>query len=94
MKKNILILVFILVLAFALRFYQFGQIPASLNWDEVAIGWNAAAIWEAKIDQYGTRWPLSFKSFGDFKAPFYIYGLSPLIGFFGLKAWVVRLPSA
>lgn len=93
MKKNLLILISIIFLAIILRVYKFSQIPSSLNWDEIAIGWNSAAIWEAKIDQYGTRWPLSFKSYGDFKAPLYIYGLSPLIGIFGAKIWVVRLPS-
>ena len=93
MKKNLIILLLIFLLALILRTYKFGQIPSSLNWDEIAIGWNASSIWEAKIDQYGTRWPLSFKSYGDYKSPLYIYGLAPLVGLMGKKAWVVRLPS-
>ena len=42
--------------------------------------------------QYGTRFPLSFKSYGDFKAPLLIYTTAPFIGIFGMEDWVVRLP--
>jgi 4-amino-4-deoxy-L-arabinose transferase-like glycosyltransferase len=91
-KKYLLFAFLIFLLGIFLRIYKFNQVPASLNWDEVAIGWNAAAIWEAKIDQYGTRFPLSFKSYGDFKAPLLIYTTAPFIGIFGMEDWVVRLP--
>lgn len=91
-KKNYLILFLIIFIGIFFRVYKFNQVPASLNWDEVAIGWNAASIWEAKIDQYGTRWPISFKSYGDFKAPFLIYATAPFIGVLGMKDWVIRLP--
>jgi 4-amino-4-deoxy-L-arabinose transferase-like glycosyltransferase len=71
-----------------------GSIPPRLNWDETAIGWNSFSIWETRLDEYGTRLPLSFRSFGDYKAPFLIYATAPFVGLLGLEEWVVRLPVA
>jgi len=40
----LIILAMILVLGAILRFYKLDQIPPSLNWDEVAAGYNAYTI--------------------------------------------------
>lgn len=83
----------ILLLAALLRFYHLGSNPPSLNWDEAAVGWNANTIFHTRRDEYGTRLPLSFKSFGDYKAPVYIYLTAPIVGLFGLNPVSVRLVS-
>lgn len=87
------LLILIIIVAAVLRLYHLNSDPPSLNWDEAAIGWNAKTIFHTRRDEYGTRLPLSFKSFGDYKAPVYIYLTAPLVGFFGLNPLTVRLLS-
>jgi len=98
MKKKLLFknftLFFILILAFFLRFYRISKVPSSLDWDEVAIGWNANTIFHTRRDEFGTKLPLTFKSFGDYKSPLLIYLTAPVVGIFGLSEFSVRFPSA
>lgn len=95
MKRNIIIgLVLIFILGLVLRFYQLGGVPNSLNWDEVSWGYNAYAIGVTGKDEYGSFLPLSFKAFGDFKQPMYVYlDVVPIV-VFGLTGFAVRFPSA
>lgn len=92
MKKWLLLAIFILALA--LRFYQLGSNPPSLDWDEVALGYNAYSILKTGRDEYGIRFPLSLRSFDDYKPPMYVYLTVPSVAIFGLNDWAVRLPSA
>jgi len=94
MKKNKLALILIFFLSLFLTFFKIGSVPPSLNWDEAAVGWNAKTIFHTRRDEYGTRLPLSFKSFGDFKAPLYIYLTAPIVGIFGMNEISVRFVSA
>lgn len=93
MAKKIKWLILVLFLAAGLGFFRISQSPPALNWDEVAIGWNAKTIWELHIDEYGTRFPISFRSFGDYKSPLYIYLTAPVVGIFGSNETSVRLVS-
>lgn len=92
MKKVVLLL--IVSLAFILRFYKLGSVPVSLYWDETAIGYNAYTISRTGTDEYGTRLPLLFRSFDDYKLPTYIYLTAVSVKIFGLNEIAVRLPSA
>jgi 4-amino-4-deoxy-L-arabinose transferase-like glycosyltransferase len=89
-----LILVGIIILAFGLRFYQLGSNPPSLDWDEAALGYNAYSLLKTGQDEYGTRFPLTFRSFDDYKPPVYVYLTIPSVAIFGLNDWAVRFPSA
>ena len=91
-KKNWKLLVIIVLAAF-LRLYNLSSNPPALSWDEAAIGWNAKTIFHTRRDEYGTRLPLSFQSFGDYKAPVYIYLTAPIVGLFGMNEFNVRLIS-
>jgi len=92
--RNKLILISIFILAFFLRFYQLGSNPPSLDWDEAALGYNAYSILQTARDEYGNFLPLTFRSFGDYKPPLYVY-LSVLpVKIFGLNEVAVRFPSA
>jgi len=71
-----------------------GVVPASPDWDEAAIGYNAYSILHTGRDEYGTYLPLTFRSFDDYKPPLYVYVTVPSIYLFGLSVWAVRLPSA
>lgn len=93
MKRNILFAL-ILILAFILRFYHLGENPPSLDWDEAALGYNAYSILKTAKDEYGNFLPLSFRSFGDFKPPMYVYLTTIPVGILGLTEYAVRLPSA
>src|SRR3990167_7720331 len=92
-KKNLLIFSLILVIALFLRFYQISNLPPSLNWDEVSIGYNAYSILKTGKDEWGQFLPLSFRAFGDYKLPVYIYLDVPFVVILGLNEIAVRLPS-
>lgn len=92
-KKTILAL--IIIVAALLRFYQLGQNPPSLYWDEVSLGYNAYSILKTGHDEHGQFLPLDrFVAFGDYKPPGYIYASVPFIALFGLNAFGVRFLSA
>ncbi|MDH5533366.1 MAG: glycosyltransferase family 39 protein [Candidatus Pacebacteria bacterium] len=93
-NKNLFIALSILVLVFAagLRLYKLADVPHGMTWDEAAIGYNGYAILTTRRDEWIFKLPVSFRSFGDYKAPFAIY-LNGLFTFlFGLNLWAVRLP--
>ncbi|MCR4325046.1 MAG: glycosyltransferase family 39 protein [Candidatus Curtissbacteria bacterium] len=92
--KSKTILFTILALAFALRFFQLGQVPPSLNWDENSNAYNAYSILKTGRDEYGNFLPLANRSFDDYKPPLYMYLSVPSIAIFGLTPFAARLPSA
>lgn len=94
MKKNLLVLGFVLLLAAVLRFWGLGQNPPSPDWDEVAIGYNAYSLLETGRDEYGIKFPLVFRSFDDYKPPLYFYLTMPAVKIFGLNVFAVRFSSA
>ena len=81
-------------MAFLVRFYKLGQIPPSLNWDEVSNAYNAYSILKTGRDEYGSFMPLANRSFDDYKPPFYMYLNTLTVGAFGLTPFAARLPSA
>lgn len=96
MKRSFVIAAFIgiAILAVFLRFWQLGKIPASPDWDEAALGYNAYSILKTGRDEYGTFLPRVLRSYDDYKPPLYAYLTIPSIAAFGLNVWAVRLPSA
>jgi len=98
MKKNkfyTIALFFVFILAFFLRFYKLSSQPASLYWEEAALGYDAYSILKTGKDFHGHKLPLAaFESFGDWKPSLYFYTLVPFIALFGLSEFSVRFPSA
>lgn len=95
MKRSIVTtLIVIFLIGTCLRFIELGRVPGSLNWDEVSWGYNAYSIATTGKDEYGSFMPLSFKAFGDFKQPVYVYLTSLPTLLFGLNAFATRFPSA
>ncbi len=88
------LLSFIIFLAAFLRFYHISVNPPSLNWDEVAFGYNAYSVLLTGKDEYGHFLPLYFQSLDDYKLPVYTYLTVISVKFFGLSTFAVRLPSA
>lgn len=96
MKKKTInwFLVGIVCVAGFFRLWKLGQVPASPDWDEVALGYNAYSILKTGRDEYGTWFPLVLRSFDDYKPPLYAYLAILPVAAFGLDTWAVRLPSA
>lgn len=96
MKKYLEYIILFVIFAGAvfLRVYKLDQIPPSLNWDEVAAGYNAYTIANWGVDEWGYKFPLVFQSFYDDKHPVHIYIAAAFIKVFGLSDFVTRLPSA
>ncbi len=93
MKIKYLLLSFIVAVAAIVRLWQLGAVPPSPDWDEAALGYNAYSILKTGRDEYGTFFPLTLRSFDDYKPPLYVYLTLPSIALFGLNTWAVRLPS-
>ena len=85
----------VLLLAAILRFYQLGQIPVSLYWDEAAMLADAKYLASEGRDTHGGGWGQAiFPSYGDYKMPVYIWLASASVKLFGVSAWSFRLPNA
>ncbi len=88
-------LIAILLVAVFLRFWQLGQNPPSLTWDEAAWGYNAYSLGIDGKDEFGRFLPLDYlESFGDFKPPVYAYLDIFPVKLFGLNEFATRFPSA
>lgn len=92
--KTKLVLIIIIFLASLLRLWNLNNFPVGFNADEASLGYNAYSLFQTGKDEYGTPWPISFKSFGDFKPGLYVYLTMPFVAIIGLNEWAVRLPSA
>lgn len=89
-----LLFVVILVIAAFIRSYRLGVVPHGMTWDEAAIGYNGYALLKTRRDEWLVRLPVSFRSFGDYKAPLAIYINGIFTYFFGMNLLAVRLPFA
>lgn len=89
-----IILFCIIILAACFRFYNLGVNPASLDWDEASLGYNAYSILKTGTDEYGVPHPLTLRSFNDYKPAGYAYAAMLPIKVFGLNEFGVRFSSA
>lgn len=87
------ILVVLLIASFLLRVGLWDKFPPGFTADEATMGYDAYSLLKTGKDQFGTPWPLSFRSFGDYRPPLYIWTASLPIALFGLTPLAVRLPS-
>lgn len=96
MKKLIsttgLCLMVLMIVAFGIRYFKVDTLPPGLTWDEAAIGYNGFAVVNTFRDEWLFRLPISFRSFGDYKAPLAIYVTGVFTKLFGLNVLAVRLP--
>ncbi len=87
-------LLIIILLAAVLRLYKLDSNPPALSWDEVAVGYNAYTIANFGRDEWGKSFPLSFKSFEEYKHPVYVYLTAISVKVLGLSEFSTRFPTA
>jgi 4-amino-4-deoxy-L-arabinose transferase-like glycosyltransferase len=83
----------IVLLSFALQTYELSTLPNGFFGDEASEGLDAYLILTNGTDQHGVRYPVFFKSFGDFKSPIGVYSTVPFVAVFGLNEFSVRFAS-
>ena len=94
MARRYGVLVAITCLALVLRTWRLTESPSGFHVDEASFGYNAYSILRTGRDEYGERFPLLFRAFGEYKRPVYVYAAVPSIAVFGLNRTAVRLPAA
>ncbi|HUD45097.1 MAG TPA: glycosyltransferase family 39 protein [Patescibacteria group bacterium] len=93
-NKKLIILLFIFLVAFILRFGDVTKVPPSLYWDEVSQGYNAYSVLTTGYDEHHNLLPLAdFVAFGDNKAPVNIYFIALSMIFLGKTTLAIRFPS-
>ena len=88
-----IILIFILITGLFFRTFQLGENPSGLFCDEASIGFDAYSLLSTGHDQWGVKWPLFFKAFGEYKSPVMTYSAIPFVAIFGLNDFSIRLAS-
>lgn len=94
MNKRFILIFLIVSLSLFLRLYKLSSIPNGLYSDETSLGYNAYSLLKTGKDEFGNTWPLTLKSFGDYKPPMSAWLDIPSIFVLGLNEFSVRLPSA
>lgn len=94
MKKIHILILLILILAGSLRLPWLASVPNGFHADEASFGYNSYSLLLTGKDEYGSRLPVSLKSFGDYKGAAYAYLGIPFVSAFGLNEFSVRLPTA
>lgn len=93
-KFSVLILLLPVSLVAAVYFYDVPKNPVGFFVDEASIAYNAYTIAQTGRDEYGYKFPLYFRAFGEYKSPFYIYVLAAVFWLTGPSVLVARLLSA
>lgn len=95
MRKDVLILVVLSIVAFFLFTYRITDVPPGINGDEAAIGLNAALISKTGFDSQKRFLPLftNTKNSPDWKQPISIYASVLVFKLFGTSYFNLRLTS-
>jgi 4-amino-4-deoxy-L-arabinose transferase-like glycosyltransferase len=92
-NKHLFLLVLIIILGFAVRFFQHNVSPPGFTADEAVFGYNAYSLLKTGKDEFGASWPVALRAFGDWRPALYSYLAVPFIYYFGLTEMAVRMPS-
>ncbi|HEX8992226.1 MAG TPA: glycosyltransferase family 39 protein [Anaerolineales bacterium] len=87
-----ILFVSILSLGTFARLWEYRKLPPGLNVDEASIGVDAYDLSKYGVDRNGVSYPTQFIAFGQEQNALYGYLLVPLVGAFGLRTVIVRLP--
>jgi 4-amino-4-deoxy-L-arabinose transferase-like glycosyltransferase len=95
MKKNLekIIVAIVILLSFLVKVHGLDKAPATVGFDEAALGYNAYSILKTGRDEYGNFMPLSLRSFNDYKPALYSYLSIPFVAVMGLNQISTRMVS-
>lgn len=93
MRRSKFPLLLLFISALLLRVVGWEKFPPGFIADEATMGYDAYSLLNTGRDQFGTAWPLAFRSFGDWRPPLYIWTTIPFVALLGLTPLAVRLPS-
>lgn len=91
--KKYLFLFLIIFLGAFLRLYKVSAVPPGLYIDEISDAYNGYEILTKGVDQYGVKYPLWFRAFGEYKMPMFVYTAAGSIALFGRTDFAVRFPA-
>ena len=94
MKKFNLFFLLIIALGLSLTLFKIGNTPNGFHWDEAANGYNSFSLLKSGKDEWGVKWPIFIKSFGDYKSAFMAYALIPFFIVGGVNPTMARIPVA
>ena len=83
----------ILILAIFFRIWHLSSLPPALYYDEIDAGYQAQNFIQNNSDYYGNKFPIHFRSFGDYRTSLYIYSVALTQKFIPNPDLSVRLPS-
>lgn len=89
----IFVLLLFFIIGLAIRTYEISKVPPGFDWDERSFSYNAFAIAKTGRDEWGVRFPIIFKAFGDYKLPLHIYLTSLFVKFLGLNIFSAKMVS-
>lgn len=73
--------------------WRLATVPNGLYIDETSIGYNAVSIARSGQDEYGYRWPIYFRAFGEYKNPLFIYVAALFFWFTEPSVYMLRFVS-
>lgn len=91
--KKKLVLMVILLIAFAARFFHIGQIPDGIHPDEAYAAYNAYSMLKYGIDSWGYHNPVYFVAWGGGMNVLNSYLMMPFIAILGVNTISIRLAS-
>ena len=91
---KLLIYIFLILISTLFRILWIGNIPYGLNWDETAYGYNAYSIMLTGKDEWGVKYPMYLKSFGEYKPAALSYMYIPVFRLFGESNLSIRVVPA
>jgi len=89
-----ILLLGIFAIGLFLRLWRLDKFPPGFTPDEAAQGYSAYSILKTGKDEWGVKFPLNLRSFGDFKPPLQTYLMIPSVAALGLNKFAVRFPNA
>lgn len=88
-----LIVILIVGLAGGMRWFWHDISPPGFTADEAVFGYNAYSLLKYGADQFGTKFPVALRAFGDYRPALYSYLAVPFVELFGLTEIATRFPS-
>lgn len=94
MKRVLVTLLLILILAVEFRFIKLDNIPSGFVPEEVSSSWDAYSVMRSGRDEWGQVLPIVFRETGGYKLALSSYLMIPTVAIFGLNEFAVRFPTA